>query len=185
MILSRHHLLLVGILFALLAFPFTGNAQVGVDIHIGAPPPYRFAAPPDLAVIPGTYVYMIPGVGQDVLFFSGYWYRPYEGRWFRGRSYNGPWRYCPDPQVPRAVIELPPNYRSLPPGYRRIPYGQFKKNWAAWERGRYWDRDRAWQEGRRGRPEERREKGPGRFEQRPGPEHGRGLEHGEHGHGRE
>lgn len=182
MFLLRRRLLLSLVLLGLGAFPLAGIAQVSLDIHIGAPPPYRFAAPPDVVVIPGSYVYTVPAIGMDVFFFSGSWYRPHEGRWFRGSSYNGPWRYCPDRQVPRAVIELPPNYRSLPPGQRRIPYGQFKKNWAAWQRDRYWDKDRAWQEGR-GRPEERREGGPGHSDERRGPEHGRAFEHEDHGQG--
>ncbi len=174
-----------GLLFAgllcvpLIVLPLPGAAQVSVDIHIGPPPPYRIAAPPPMVVIPGTYVYMVPGIGVDVFFYSGYWYRPYEGRWFSARSYNGPWVYCPDPRVPRALLDLPPDYRRIPPGHRRIPYGQFKKNWAAWERDRYWDRDRESHDRGYGRPEERRDE---RQDWR-GEEHGREGERG-HGHGR-
>ncbi len=162
------------------------EAQVSVDIHIGPPPPYRIAAPPPVVVIPGTYVYEVPDIDVDILFYGGYWYRPHEGRWFRARSYNGPWVYVANPRVPPAIIELPPDYRRLPPGYRRIPYGQFKKSWAGWERDRYWDRDPGWREGRHGGPEERgREfhgEGPGGHEGRgPGEGHGRGHEeHGRH-----
>lgn len=168
--------LCVSLLFAVLP----AGAQISLDIHIGPPPPYRIAAPPPVAVVPGSYVYMIPDIGVDIFFYSGYWYRPYEGRWFSARSYNGPWVYCPEPRVPRALLELPPDYRRVPPGHRRIPYGQFKKNWAGWERDRYWERDRDWQEGGRGRFEKRGDE----REERHDEEHGRGMDRVERGHGR-
>jgi hypothetical protein len=139
-------------------------AQVSVNIHIGPPPSYRIAAPPPVIVIPGTYVYVVPDIGTDIFFYDGFWYRLYDGHWFNGRSYNGPWAYMPDPRVPRALMELPPDYRRVPPGWRRIPYGQFKKNWAGWEQNRYWDKDQGWREGWHGKPEEKRD----RFEGRPG-----------------
>ena len=143
----------LGLLFVLLiVLPSPGVAQP----RLGPPPPYRIAAPPPMVVIPGTYVYMIADIAADILFYSGSWYRPYEGHWFTARTYNGPWAYLPDPGVPRALLELPPDYRSLPPGYRRIPHADFRRNWAEWERDRYWDRDRDWREDRHRGPEERR-----------------------------
>jgi hypothetical protein len=169
MALLRRCLMPIGLLFMfLIVFPLAGVAQVSLAIHIGSPPPYRFAAPPEVAVIPGTYVYAVPDIGMDVFFYSGDWYRPYEGRWFRARSYNGPWAYCPDPRVPRALVELPQEFHRIPPGRHRIPYGQLKKNWAGWERDRYWEKERGWH----GRPEERREEGREHFEGRPEGEHG-------------
>ena len=120
------------------------TAAVGININIGPPPRYVIPAPPPVVVIPGTYVYAVPDIDVDILFYQGYWYRPHQGYWFRARSYNGPWVYLAPPQVPRVLIELPPDYRRPPPGYRRIPYGQFKKNWGAWDRQRYWDRDKEW-----------------------------------------
>jgi len=161
------------------------EAQVSVDIHIGPPPVYRIPAPPPMIVIPGTYVYAVPDIGVDILFYQGYWYRPYEGRWFRATSYNGPWAYLEPHWVPRAIIELPPDFRRVPPGYRHIPYGQFRRNWAGWQQERYWDRDRQWREARHGGPEGRgrefrEERHEGREGRGPGEERGRGRE--EHGH---
>jgi hypothetical protein len=173
------------IFMALTAFvtgsPAMSRADVHVNVGVFAPPPaYVVPAPPPLVVIPGTYVYAIPDIGVDILFYQGYWYRPYEGRWYRARSYNGPWGYLAPAKVPRVMIELPPDYRRLPPGHRRIPYGQFKKSWGRWERERYWDRDKEWQEGRHGGPQGRG--GEMREERRHGPE-GRGGE--ERGRGRD
>jgi hypothetical protein len=176
----------LGALVLLLAGASTQSAaQVSVDIHVGPPPVYRIPAPPPVVVIPGTYVYAVPDIGVDILFYQGYWYRPHEGHWFRARSYNGPWVYAAPRFVPPAIIELPPDYRRVPPGYRRIPYGQFKKNWTGWERDRYWDRDREWRESRHGGPGERgkefREERREGHEERGGGE-GRGRGHEEHGH---
>jgi len=156
-----------------------GHADVNVSVSIGAPPPYAFPREPQVIAIPGTYVYLVPGIAVDILFYQGYWYRPHEGHWFRSRSYNGPWSYRK--QVPGALIQLPPNYRVYrepPPEYRRVPYGQVKKNWQTWERSRYWEKDEYW---RRGRDHEHEEHGHG---QEKGHGHGQEGGHDEHGHGR-
>jgi hypothetical protein len=122
-----------------------------VQVDVNAPPPeYAFPNPPEVAVIPGTYVYVVPGINVDILFYHGYWYRPYAGRWYFGLSYNGPWVYLDPVRIPRVLLELPPNYRSVPPRYPRIPYGYLRRNWERWERERYWHRNREWREGWRG-----------------------------------
>src|SRR3990170_2485969 len=95
------------------------RVEVGVGINI---PVYTFPAPPPLVVIPGTYAYFVPDIDVDILFYRGYWYRPYEGRWYRARLYNGPWVFVAPRRIPRVLTELPPHYRSVPPGHRLIPY---------------------------------------------------------------
>ncbi len=155
---EKMSLLFIGaMLLVLTGLSTESYARVDIDIGINLPL-FRFSAPPELVVIPGTYVYYVPGAEVDVLFYHGYWYRPYEGRWFRASSYNGPWRYIRERQVPGEVIGLPPDYRNIPPGHRRIPYRDFNRNWRRWERDRYWDRDENWRGGRgEGRREEKRE----------------------------
>lgn len=121
----------------------SGEAQAGVHLNVGinvGPPAYMFSAPPAVAYIPGTYVYYAPDVNVDVLFYGGYWYRPYEGRWYRARGYNGPWVFIDGGRVPSPLLQLPPDYRRTVVVHERIPYGQLKKNWRHWERERYWDR---------------------------------------------
>ncbi len=115
---------------------------VVVEPRHEGPPPYAFAAPPEVVPVPGSYVYFVPGIGVDVLFYHGFWYRPFGGRWFRARHYNGPWIFAGPGGVPRAVLELPPGYRRLPPGYRHIPHADLQRNWGRWERERYWDSHR-------------------------------------------
>ena len=179
-------LALIGAIFITLTWS-VDPSSAGVNVHVGIgiplPPPLVIPVPPPVVPIPRTSVYFPPTIDVEILFFGGYWYRPYQDHWFRARSYNGPWVFVESHRVPHAVISLPPDYRHIPPGYRHIPYGQFKKNWGRWDRERYWDRDHDWRteywrpqrppaphgdEGRiRPRPEKRQEGGP------PGPR-GRG-----------
>jgi hypothetical protein len=103
------------------------------------PPPYAFAAPPAVVPIPGTYAYFVPGIGVDVLFYQGYWYRPFRGRWYGAQFYNGPWIYVPGPRVPRVLFSLPPGWRRVPRGYRPIPHAELQRNWQRWGRERHWE----------------------------------------------
>ena len=125
------------------------------NVNIEPPPGYSFSATPEVGVIPGTYVYVVPDIGVDLLFYQSYWYRPYAGHWFFARSYNGPWEYLVPVRVPHALLRLPLGYRRLPPGYPRIPYRELQTNWRRWENERHWHSNRGWQEGWRGRPERR------------------------------
>lgn len=120
-------------------------------------PAIKLLAPPQVVVIPGTYVYFPPDVDADLLFYHGYWYRPYEGRWYRGPHYNGPWGFVSPNRVPRALINLPREYRRIPPSHQRISHGQLKKNWETWEREKHWDKR---EKKGKGRDNERGEQGP-------------------------
>ncbi|MDA8431823.1 MAG: hypothetical protein M0Z60_02545 [Nitrospiraceae bacterium] len=151
----------------------------GVHVNVGINLPlFSFPAPPPMVVIPGTYAYYAPDVDVDIFFYHGYWYRPYEDRWFRARGYNGPWVHIGQAEIPRVVVDLPHDYRRhARPGHERIPYGQFKKSWRRWEQEKYWDgRAGGYGNGRGhgGRENERREDPPGR-----GKGHGRGNHWGD------
>jgi len=132
-------LLVIGALLLVLTVSAT-QSEAGVNVNIGVNlPAYRFAAPPDVVVIPGTYVYMVPDIDVDFLFFQGYWWRPYEGRWYRSRDYKGGWRYVATERIPRGLRALPPDYRHhLSTGYERIPHGDVQKNWKKWEKEKHW-----------------------------------------------
>src|SRR5450759_3964643 len=78
-----------------------------------SPPEFVIDAEPDLVVIPGTYVYRVPDIETDVLFYQGFWYRPFEGRWYRSRGYNGPWGFIAVGRVPLGLRRLPGGYRSM------------------------------------------------------------------------
>jgi len=125
-----------------------------VNIRIGPPPPVVIESPPPMVVVPGTYVYIAPDVGADILFYHGHWYRPHRGYWFSAPTYNGPWTYVAPARVPRAIVELPPGYRRLPPGHQRIPYEHVRGNWEKWEREKHWHQDKEWRAGWKGGHEE-------------------------------
>lgn len=131
----------LGILMLACGFFLVPGSFAGVHVGVGINlPVYTFAAPPELVVIPGTYAYTVPDAGVDIIFHHDYWYRPFEGRWYRSRHYNGPWVFIDRHRVPGFFLNLPPDYRRHHPGYERISYGHFKKNWRTWERDRHWDR---------------------------------------------
>ena len=134
-------------ILGLLSVASYSGAGVSVGINVNIPlPVFTFPAPPQVVVIPGTYIYMVPGIDVDIFFYHGWWYRPYEGRWYRAPSYNGPWAYMARP--PEALVVLPPGYHYWRGGYGpRITYGQLRGNWQRWERGRHWDRDPGWKSG--------------------------------------
>jgi len=114
----------------------------GVNVNVGNNlPAVSFASPPDLVVIPGTYVYIVPGIEVDVLFYQNYWWRPCEGRWYRSRDYKGQWSYVEPGNIPSGLKSLPQDYRHrLSPGYERIPHRDVERNWEKWEKEKYWDR---------------------------------------------
>ncbi len=157
---------------------FSAGAYAGVSVGISINiPAFRFAAPPPLVVIPGTYVYYAPDADVDILFYNGFWYRPYEGRWYRARGYNGPWAYTS--RVPGPLLQLPPDYRHMYGGHERIPYRDFRKNWRRWEKDRYWEKNEQWRAGRHGERHEERREGRGERHEDRGGRHEEHRERGE------
>ncbi len=116
-------------------------------------------APPPLVVIPGTYAYVVPDIEVDVIFHSGFWYRPFSGSWYRSGHYNGPWVIIAPPLIPAPILKLPPNVHVLRPGFVRIPHGHVIKNWNAWERDKYWEK-RSWKPEWREVPKPGKGRGP-------------------------
>ena len=144
--------LLGTILLALtLAVPMTARAEVFVDINIGLPPVIEFAEPPELIVLPGTYVYVAPDVDADIFFYGGWWWRPWEGHWYRSRHYGSGWV---------TYRNVPSFYRGIHPGwrddyrahqwqgrrwdYQRIPQQELNRNWKGWEKNKHWEQKQRW-----------------------------------------
>ena len=154
-------LLLTSALFV--AIPTTA----AVNVNIALPPPIVFAAPPVLIVLPETYVYVAPDVGADIFFYNGWWWRPWEGRWYRSRYYNEGWAYYN--RVPSFYARIPSSWRNdyrdhrwngYEWNYQRIPHQQVQKNWKSWEQNRYWEKQQTW--GVQGLPPRTRTKQPAR-----------------------
>jgi hypothetical protein len=85
--------LIVKILFLTLVIFVPVSAMAGVSVHVNIPlpPPIIFPGPPEVVVIPETNVYAVPDVDADIFFYSGWWWRPWEGRWYRSRYYDRGW----------------------------------------------------------------------------------------------
>jgi len=150
--LQKEKLLLGTILLALvLVFPARTTAGVDVNVSIGLPPPIIFAAPPELIVLPETYVYVVPDIDADIFFYNGWWWRPWEGRWYRSRYYNSGWGYYQ--RVPYFYGGIPSGWRNdyrdhrwrgHQWNYQRIPHEQVQQNWRDWEKSRHWEKQQTW-----------------------------------------
>jgi hypothetical protein len=104
-------LLLRIILFALaIVVPIPTMAGVDVSIGIALPPPFVFQAPPDVVVMPDTnYVYVVPDIDVDLFFWYGWWWRLWEGRWYRSHYYDRGWAYYN--RVPSFYFDVDPGWR--------------------------------------------------------------------------
>ena len=145
--------LLLGTLFLALVLVFPAPTMAGVDVRITIPlpPPIVFAAPPHVVVLPETNIYVVPDVDVDIFFQNGWWWRRWEGRWYRSRSYSSGWVY---------YKSVPSFYRGVPPGWRNdyrehrwrghqwnyepIPQQQLQRNWSNWEKNRHWEKHNTW-----------------------------------------
>ncbi len=148
--------LLLGAMLLTLVAVFPISTMAAVDIHIGVglplPPPIVFRAPPAVVVIPDTDdVYAVPDVDVDIFFWNGYWWRPWQGRWYRSRYYYRGWAYYDS--VPSFYFDVDPGWRGYYRdhrwhdnrwNYERIPNDRLQKNWKSWHDKRYWGGKRTW-----------------------------------------
>ena len=141
------------IMFALLiALPLTAKAEVSVSIGIGIPAPIVFAAPPQVVVLPDTNnVYVVPYIEFDLFFWNGWWWRPWEGGWYRSPYYDHGW--VAYRSVPRFYYDVDPHWRAYyrdrhwnghPWQYQPIPHQNLQKSWKTWQNNRYWERQKSW-----------------------------------------
>ena len=140
------------ILLALVfVFPIPTMARVDVGISISLPPPIVFATPPVLIVLPETYVYVVPDSDADIFFYNGWWWRPWEGRWYRSHYYNRGWGYYN--KVPSFYFDVDPGWRGYYRdrnwyghrwNYQRIPHQQVQRNWRSWGKSRHWEKQQTW-----------------------------------------
>ena len=118
----------------------------GVNISIGLPPPIEFYGPPEMIVLPETYVYVVPNVNEDIFFYNGWWWRPWEGRWYRSQYYNSGWGYYQG--VPSFYGGIPSGWRNdyrnrrwrgHQWNYQRIHHQEVERNWKDWEKNKHWE----------------------------------------------
>jgi len=146
--------LLLGAIFMALTslVPTPSMAQVNISIGFSLPPPIVFQAPPEVIVIPDTnFVYAAPGINVDLFFWDGWWWRLWEGRWYRSQYYDRGWGYYNN--VPIFYYDVDPRWRRHYRdrnwyghrwNYQPIPYRQLQQNWRSWNTNRYWERNRTW-----------------------------------------
>ena len=140
------------ILLALvIVVPIPTMARADVNVSIILPPPIVFAAPPELIVLPETYVYVVPDVDVEIFFYDGWWWRPWEGRWYRSHYYNRGWGYYND--VPSFYFDIDPGWRGYYRdhnwygqrwNYERIPNQRLQQSWKGWQKDRHWEKQGTW-----------------------------------------
>jgi hypothetical protein len=138
------------LLASAILIPAPTMAGVNINIGISLPPPIGFQAPPEVVVLPDTNdVYVGPGINAELFFWNGWWWRPWEGRWYRSHYYNRGWAYYNN--VPSFYFDVDPQWRSYYRDhawrghrwdYRRIPTRRLRQNWRTWNNSRYWERQR-------------------------------------------
>jgi len=145
-------LLVIGALLLVLTASAT-QSEAGVNVNIGVNlPAIVFAAPPDVIVIPDTNdVYVVPDIDVDLFFWNGWWWRLWEGRWYRSHYYNRGWGYYNN--VPSFYFDVDPGWRGYYRdhnwyghrwNYERIPNQRLQQNWKGWKNGRHWERQGTW-----------------------------------------
>ena len=140
------------LLALVIVVPIPTMAQVGISVSIGLPPPVVFAEPPAVIVLPDTPdVYVVPGIDVDLFFWSGWWWRPWQGGWYRSRYYNRGWGYYSN--VPSFYYDVDPGWRGYyrdrnwyghPWHYERIDHQRLQRNWQTWHNNRHWERQQTW-----------------------------------------
>ena len=139
------------LLALVIVVPIPTMAGVDVNVSIALPPLIVFAAPPELIVLPETYVYVVPDIDVDIFFWNGWWWRLWEGRWYRSHYYNRGWGYYNN--VPSFYFDVDPGWRGYYRDrnwyghqwdYERIPNQRLQKDWRSWEKTKHWERQRTW-----------------------------------------
>lgn len=141
-------MLLLAVVFI---FPVPTMAWVNVGVNISLPPLIVFEAPPEMIVIPETYVYVVPDVDVDIFFYNGWWWRPWDGRWYRSRDYNSGWRHYR--KVPSFYRQVPSEWRNdyrehhwrgHQWNYQRIPHKRVQGKWSYWKETNHWEKQQTW-----------------------------------------
>jgi hypothetical protein len=142
----------IGIFSLLIIVPVPTMARVDITVGISLPPPIVFRAPPDVIVMPDANdVYVVPDLEVDLFFWNGWWWRPWEGRWYRSHYYDRGWGYYD--KVPSFYFDVDPGWRGYYRdhnwyghrwNYERIPQRRLQQNWKSWHNDRHWERQQTW-----------------------------------------
>lgn len=99
-------LIVVSSVIWLAVFASKAQAEVHINVNIGAPPPPIIVrSAPTMVYLPEPAVYVAVGIPYDLYFVSGRYYHFRGDDWFWAAGYGGPWR--------------PVVYSALPYGLRK------------------------------------------------------------------
>ena len=96
-------------------------------------------------------VYVAPEIDVDLFFWNGFWWRPWEGRWYRSQYYDRGWAYYN--RVPSFYYDVDPHWRGNYQNhnwhghnwnYQEVPHSQLQQNWKSWQSNRYWEEKKKW-----------------------------------------
>ena len=140
------------LLALVIVVPIPTMAAVDINVNISLPPPIVFAAPPEVIVMPDTDdVYAVPDIDVDMFFWNGWWWRLWEGRWYRSHYYDRGWGYYNN--VPSFYFDVDPGWRGYYRdhnwyghrwNYERIPNQRLQQNWKGWHNDRHWEKQGTW-----------------------------------------
>ena len=82
------------------------QAQLNVNVNIGAPPPVIVHSPPTMVFLTEPGLYVATGISHDIYFVSGRYFYFHGDNWFWASAYDGPWVF---------VV-----HENLPPGLRKF-----------------------------------------------------------------
>jgi len=131
--------------------PVPSMARISIGINIALPPLITFTGPPELVVIPETDVYFDPDLDVNIFFYDGWWWRPWQGHWYRSRHYDSGWVFYN--RTPYFYNRLPTgwryefrnhSWRGHEWNYQRVPHSELQQNWRTWQRDRYWEKQHNW-----------------------------------------
>jgi hypothetical protein len=146
--------LLFGTMLLALAIvvPIPTMAAVDINVTISLPPPIVFQGPPDVIAMPDANdVYVAPDVNVDLFFWNGWWWRLWDGRWYRAHYYDQGWGYYKT--VPSFYFDVDPGWRGYYRdhnwyghrwNYERIPTQRLQQNWKSWHTNQYWEKQGTW-----------------------------------------
>ena len=135
--------------FSILSMLTLSGCVLGVST--AHPPQVGFYGHPSLVVIPGTYVYAMTDIGEDIFFHTGWWWRLWDGRWYQSRYYDRGWNHYRG--VPGFYHEVDPGWRDFyrhrrwhghPWECERIPAPRVQQDWNRWQNSHYWEKEKNW-----------------------------------------
>ena len=132
--------------------PTMAEMNISIGVSLPLPPVIEFRAAPDVIVVPeADSVYVVPDIEVELFFSDGWWWRPWEGRWYRSRYYDRGWTHYS--KVPAFYFDVDPGWRKHYRdhnwyghrwNYERISHRRLQRDWKKWRDNRYWERQGNW-----------------------------------------